>query len=116
MAEQYIKIKAVNLNNNCPECYSTEGLKLTFKQKFIETNFYKSITSDIKYEMDCSTCNMPIYPVKWTQDIERVFEYHKRGFTPKQASTHLKKATWLVIITGIFIALSVTAAILYYTL
>ena len=116
MAEHYIKIKAVDLNNNCPECYSKDGLQLTFKQKFVETNFYKSITTDIKYEMDCLTCNTHIYPVKWTEDIERVFEYHKRAFTPKQASTHLKKATWLAIASGVFIALCITAIIVYSVL
>ncbi|GAA4294540.1 hypothetical protein [Aestuariibaculum suncheonense] len=113
MAEHYIKIKAVDLNNNCPECYSKDGLRLTFKQKFVETSFYKSITSDIKYEMDCTTCNTPIYPVKWTEDIERVFEYHKKAFTPKQASTHLKKVTWLAIVSIVFIAVCIAATVVY---
>ena len=31
MKEQFITIKEVRLNNNCPECFSQEGLKLTFK-------------------------------------------------------------------------------------
>ena len=34
MDAQYITIKTVKLNNNCPECYSKDGLELTFKQKF----------------------------------------------------------------------------------
>ncbi|MBD0830971.1 hypothetical protein [Aestuariibaculum sediminum] len=113
MAEQYITIKSVGLNNNCPECYSNKGLKLTFKQRFVETSFYKSITPEIKYEMDCSTCNSHIYPVKWTDDIERVFEYHKRAFTPKQASRHLKKSSWLAISLGIILVLVGFATVLY---
>ncbi len=57
-----------------------EGLELTFKQKVIESKFYKSITftSQIKHETFCKTCNTDIYPVQWTDDIERVFEYQKK--------------------------------------
>ena len=34
MDPQYVTINSVSLNNNCPECYSREGLTLTFKQRF----------------------------------------------------------------------------------
>lgn len=101
MEETFLIIKKVPLNNNCPECYNIGGLILTFKQKFIETKFYKSITSEIKHEITCNTCNTDIYPVQWTDDIDRVFEYQKRAFTPKPKSTVLKKASWIIIITAI---------------
>ncbi len=42
MKEKLLTIKRVSLNNNCPECYSTEGLELTFRQKLLETPFIKS--------------------------------------------------------------------------
>mgnify|MGYP000076591851 CR=1 FL=1 len=74
MSEKFITIKEVALNNNCPECYSKDGLRLTFKQKFLETNFYKSITKEVSHSIACKTCNNTIYPVQWTDDIERVFE------------------------------------------
>jgi hypothetical protein len=99
MEEQFLTIKKVPLNNNCPECFSIGGLVLTFKQKFIETRFYKSISSEIKYEIACKTCNTNIYPVQWTDDIDRVFEYQKKAFNPKPKSTVLKKASWVAIIT-----------------
>ncbi len=102
MAIKLITIKEVDLNNNCPECYGTK-LQLTFKQKFKETNLFKSVTSETTQEIECKTCNSIIYPVMWTDDIERVFEYHKKAFTPKRPSTKLKKKAWLLI--SLFIVL-----------
>jgi hypothetical protein len=101
MEEKFLTIKKVHLNNNCPECYSIGGLMLTFKQKFIETKFYKSISSEIKYEIACKTCENSIYPVQWTDDIDRVFEYKKKAFVPKPKSTVLKKISWIIIITSV---------------
>ena len=112
MSEKFITIKEVSLNNNCPECYSKDGLRLTFKQKFLETTFYKSITKEISHSITCQTCNTNIYPEQWTDDIERVFEYQKKTFEPKKASTYLKKMSWIIIITTILIII----AILFFTL
>ena len=113
MSEKRVTIKQVALNNNCPECYSKDGLRLTFKQKFIETKFYKSITSEIKHDIDCKTCNSVIYPVQWTDDIERVVDYNKRAFTPKKASTHLKKRTWVTII-AIIATIAIALCYIFY--
>ncbi|GGG39170.1 hypothetical protein [Bizionia arctica] len=98
MGEKFITIKEVALNNNCPECYNTSGLELTFKQKFVETKFYRSITSETAHQLECRTCNTSIYPIQWTEDIERVFNYHQKAFTPKKPSKKLKRAAWSLII------------------
>ncbi|MFI1772941.1 hypothetical protein [Thalassobellus citreus] len=97
MQDKLILIKEVHLKNNCPECYSKEGLILSFKQRFIETKFKKSITTEVKHEIDCRTCNTSIYPVQWTDDIERVVAYQKKAFIPKKASTFLKKMLLLAL-------------------
>lgn len=111
MSKKLVTTKEVVLTNNCPECYSKEGLRLSFKQKVINTKFYKSITSKISHEIACKTCNTIIYPVKWTDDIERVFEYQKKVFVPRKASISLKKASWIVII--IIIAIAVIRLAMY---
>lgn len=116
MSEKFITISEVALNNNCPECYSKDGLHLTFKQKFIETKFYKSITSEVKHFIECKTCNNAIYPVQWTDDIERVVAYKKRAFEPKKTSTYFKKATWISAITTIVIIIVVLFFIFYQKL
>ncbi|WP_323787162.1 hypothetical protein [Psychroserpens sp.] len=95
--QQYFTLKEVQLNNNCPECYSKDGLELTFKQKFVENLFYKAITEDTVHEMHCKTCNTDIFPVRWTHDIEQVVDYQKRAVTPKSKSLKLKLAGWVFI-------------------
>lgn len=107
MEEKFITIKEVALNNNCPECYNTNGLYLTFKQKFVESKFYKSITKDTSNQLECHTCQTTIYPVRWTEDIERVVAYHQKAFTPKNPSYKLKKSAWLLIISLIVFVLVV---------
>jgi DNA-directed RNA polymerase subunit M/transcription elongation factor TFIIS len=113
MSENWITIKEVQLNNNCPECYNNSGLHLTFKQKFLETRFYKSITSEVDHEIFCKNCNTIIYPVRWKKDIESVFEYHQKAFVPKKSSIKLKKVAWIVITAiGLVVVAVITLAIL----
>ena len=99
MEAQYITLKSVKLNNNCPECYSREGLELTFKQRFKETTLYRSVTHETKEFLKCTTCNTDIFPVMWTDDIERVVNYQQKAFTPKPKSFKLKKTAWIILIT-----------------
>ena len=113
MSKKLVTIKEVILKNNCPECYSNEGLRLTFKQKIIDTMLYRSMTSQISHEIDCKICNTNIYPVKWTEDIERVFEYQKKAFVPKKASTYLKKTLWIAIISIIIIVIALVLLAMY---
>jgi hypothetical protein len=106
MDETLIKVKEVNLNNNCPECYGKGGLMITFKQKVIENQFYKSITSDISHDIHCNTCHNTIYPEQWTDEIERIVEYQQKSFKPMESSTYIKKTSW-IIISSVFIMLLV---------
>lgn len=104
MKDQFFTLKTVELNNNCPECYSQEGLLLTFKQGFVENRFYRAISKDLKTSMCCNTCNSEIFPVQWTDDIERVYDYQTRATSPKPSGIKLKTITW-VILTSIGISL-----------
>ncbi|MCF1191115.1 hypothetical protein LRR18_05915 [Mangrovimonas sp. AS39] len=114
MDVKYITVKEAALNNNCPECFNNQGLNLTFKQKFVENKFYKSLTEETIQEIECRVCNTMIYPVRWTEDIERVFKYHQKAFIPKTKSMKLKKLSWVLIISSIILlALLITAALLW---
>lgn len=97
MDNQFITIKEVAIKNNCPECYNATGLHFTFKQKFLDTRFYKSLTTETAHQLFCKTCETIIYPVNWTDDIDRVFDYHQRAFIPRKASFKLKKSAWIAI-------------------
>ena len=105
--QNYFTLKEVQLKNNCPECYSKDGLELTFKQKFVENQFYKAITEDTKHEMHCKTCHSDIFPVRWTNDIEQVVAYKKRAVIPKPKSLKLKKTGWLFIIIAALLLITV---------
>lgn len=107
---KFITLHTVSLNNNCPECFSKEGLELTFKQKFSETRFYKSITNETMSSLRCKVCETDLYPVRWTEDIDRVVEYHNKAFTPKPSSFKLKRLSWILIIS---IDLLIILGILY---
>lgn len=106
-SKQYFTLKEVRLNNNCPECYSTEGLELTFKQRFVETAFYRAITEDTIEEMQCTNCNTDIFPVRWTNHIEQVVAYQQRAVQPKSKSFKLKKLAWIFIAISIMILIVV---------
>lgn len=110
--DKLITVKTVALKNNCPECYSNDGMLLTFKQRYIETTFYKKVTNEIKHVLSCKTCDSIIYPVQWDDHIERVFEYQKKAFTPKPTSRQFKKPAYiifailsLIVITAIIFSL-----------
>lgn len=106
---KFFTLKEVKLKNNCPECYSMEGLRLTFKQKFTENAFYKAITIDTSNHINCHNCNTAIHPVKWTNDIERVVNYQERALQPKPKSIKLKPLAWIIILLDLII---VTAIVL----
>lgn len=103
MKEKFFTVTEVVLNNHCPECYSNDGLQLTFKQKFVENAFYRAISNDVKHKMVCNNCNTEIFPVRWNDDLERVMEYQQKAFIPKSATFKLKKLSWILLIALIVI-------------
>ncbi|TWO31366.1 hypothetical protein E1J38_013935 [Seonamhaeicola sediminis] len=116
MKESFVILKQVSLKNNCPECYNNNGLQLSFHQKIVETKFYKSITSNVNHSLKCLVCNTTIYPVQWTDDIERVFEYQQKTIEPKKTSKYLKKASWVAILLFILLMVIITFLAIYPSL
>ena len=78
-------IKEADITNNCPECFNP-GLKLTFYQKHTYGKLFHRTTGDVSHEIKCNKCSSSIYPVNWTEDIERVFEYYQKMATPTPTS------------------------------
>lgn len=98
--EKLVSIKEAVLKNNCPECFNQE-LKLSFYQKHTRGRFFKKTTNEITHQIVCKKCSSMIYPVKWTDDIERMFNYYQKTVVPekKQVSpTLLFYALVLVLI------------------
>lgn len=98
MKTEYIVLKETILNNNCPECYATESLFLSFKQKKVSSRFMIKIHSTIIGKMKCQKCKSEIFPGRWTEDIERVYNYHKKTIVPQTASTQFKSTFYLIIL------------------
>ncbi|MBT8277475.1 MAG: hypothetical protein KJO41_00635 [Bacteroidia bacterium] len=96
---KFITLSTVSLNNNCPECFSTEGLELTFKQEFKENKFFRSITDKTTHFLRCTVCETDLFPVRWTEAIERVVDYHQKTITPKPKSLKLKRLAWVIILS-----------------
>ena len=85
MAKEKLKvIKQAEITNNCPECFN-QDMVLSFSQKHLYSRFYHKITAEIQHEIKCNKCESVIYPVKWTDDIERIFEYYQKTVVPEKA-------------------------------
>ena len=100
------------LHNNCPECYDTEGLEFTFTQEEKHSKFYNQASKNIDEKLYCHTCKNTIYPVNWTDDIERVYQYHKKQVHPKSTVKQLKSVSYIFILAGI-VALAAIVSLIW---
>ncbi len=103
-------LHTAKINNNCPECYSTDGLEFIFSQEEVENKLYSKANKEVVEILHCQTCDQDIYPVNWTQDIERVYDYHRKVAEPKNSGIKLKPLAYLLILTDALII----AWIIYY--
>ncbi|WP_010516375.1 hypothetical protein [Croceivirga radicis] len=95
--EKNITIKEAELVNNCPECFNQE-LKLSFYQKHTYNAFFHRTTPTVTHEIKCKTCYNIIYPVNWTEDIERVFDYYNKLVEPDKPAIRLTSLTLVLIL------------------
>ncbi|MBO0590801.1 hypothetical protein I2486_05210 [Cellulophaga sp. E16_2] len=95
-------IKEADLTNNCPECFN-QGLKLSFFQKHSYGKLIHKTTNEITSELECKKCGTKIYPVGWTPDIERVFEYYQKMAVPQKKSMKFTSLLYILIVVLITI-------------
>ncbi len=103
-----IVIKDADITNNCPECYNQE-LKLTFYQKHTYNAFFHRTTDEVTHEIKCKKCYSLIYPVNWTTDIERVFEYYNKLVKPDKASVRFTTLFFILLV----LVLAVVGVLVY---
>lgn len=87
--------------NNCPTCFGTDGLEFTFLQNEKETPFFKKPAKQIEEKLYCHTCKTNIYPVNWTEDIERVYDYNKKIAETNKHYLMVKPLFYISIIVAI---------------
>ena len=103
MKKEYIKLKETELNNNCPECFNTDGMVLTFKQEQLRSKFLIKNKQTIIDHIECKKCESVIYPGIWTDDIERVHAYHKKTVTLQSPSLQLRPMFYIVVLVIILL-------------
>lgn len=106
--EKLVVIKEADMNNNCPECFN-QDLKLTFFQKHTYGSLLRKITGELSHTLVCNTCKSTIYPVSWTEDIERMFSYYQKTAIPLEKSS---KPTFLFFVL-LLVAIALIAGALY---
>ncbi len=107
MKTEYIILKEAKLTNNCPECYSTEGMTLSFKQKMVKSKLFVNTKGDVKETIFCSKCENQIFPGQWTLDIERVYDYHKKTIDQKRGSLKFTKYFYLILLAILIVVIAI---------
>ncbi|MFD0861030.1 hypothetical protein ACFQ1M_02320 [Sungkyunkwania multivorans] len=110
MESKYVTVKEAKLSNHCPECYTNEGLLLQFKQQHISSRLFNRVTKKLEEVLECQKCETRIYPVRWDDDIERVYDFHKKMFKPKKARLRFTALFYLLFFLIVVIA---TVAYIY---
>lgn len=111
MQTEFITLKETILTNNCPECYAQESLQLVFKQERAFSKFLTTTRKGVISTMHCNKCDTEIYPGMWTDDIERVYDYHKKTVEPKPASFRFTSIFYVMLFALLLI---VAIGLTYY--
>jgi len=96
-------LHSARISNNCPECFQTDGLEFSFSQDEKETQLYRKASQKMEEVLFCHNCKNIIYPVNWNDDIERVYQYHKKQTKPLSSSYKLKPLAYLIITIDIVV-------------
>lgn len=108
-------IYTASVKNNCPECFSSEGITLEFRQLGRSNLWFSAYTEELESAMQCDKCKSEIYPISWDEGIERVYEYHKKSTQLESTKKRWKLAAKIVfglLILGLIAA--VYFGITYY--
>lgn len=97
MPTSFERFYKASLRNNCPQCFSTNGLELEFHQQWVENAWVRYTAKTVKEVLHCEHCQSAIYPVNWSQDIERVYQYHLK-LAQKPSQFKIKPLLWTVVV------------------
>lgn len=109
MTSKTTTLHTARLKNNCPTCFGTDGLEFTFTQKENETALFKKPDATIENALYCHSCKNSIYPVNWTEDIERVFDYNKKIAETNKQFLKVKPLFYILVV----VAIVLVAAVVY---
>ncbi|WP_422083201.1 hypothetical protein [Ulvibacterium sp.] len=95
--EKLVTIKEADITNNCPECFS-QDMKIAFFQKHTYGRLIHRTTNEITHQITCKKCNSIIYPVDWTDDIEKIFDYYQKTAIPHKASIRFTSLFYVLLL------------------
>lgn len=103
-------LHTARLKNNCPTCFGTDGLEINFTQQENENLLFKKPATEIDHTLFCHTCKNAIYPINWTEDIERVFDYNKKIAETNKQYLKVKPLFYILVV----VAIVFVAAVVYF--
>ncbi len=109
--ESFEVIREAPLNNNCPECFN-QDLTLRFSQRHVSGKFYYRTCPEVRQELQCNTCRNTIYPVQWTEDIERSVAYYTKAVEPARPSIRFSRLFYALLLLGVALVASLAYAFL----
>jgi hypothetical protein len=95
--EKLVIIKEADITNNCPECFN-QDMKIAFFQKHTYGRLIHRTTNEVTHQIKCKKCNSIIYPVNWTDDIEKIFDYYQKMATPHKASIQFTSLFYVLLL------------------
>ena len=104
-------LHTARLTNNCPTCFANDGLEFTFSQKETNTKYYTKAAHTISETLYCHNCTTTIYPVNWTDDIERVYQYNKKLVQERNSKIRPKAITYVLL--ALLVAI-ITTGVLFF--
>jgi len=109
--ESYEVIREAPLKNNCPECFN-QDLTLRFSQRHLRSKFYNRTCAEVRQELLCNTCKNTIYPVRWTEDIERSVAYYEKAVQPDRPSIRFSGVFYILVLLGVAVVAALSYAFL----
>lgn len=106
-------LHTARLHNNCPTCFGKDGLEFTFSQEEQENLFFHKPSSKIEKNLYCHNCKNPIYPLNWTLDIERVYDYNKKIAETKRQYLKVKPLFYILITVAIIVVATLIYLLLF---
>jgi len=100
MSTKTHSLHSARLHNNCPTCFGTDGLEFTFHQEEKESLFFHRPHLQVDEKLFCHKCNNQIYPVNWTEDIERVYDYNRKIAETNKQYLQVKPLFYILIISA----------------
>jgi len=103
-------LHTAKLINDCPECSVTNELEISFTQLEKENRYYRKNEKKNIGTIFCNNCKSTIYPESWSENLEKVYEYHNKLAIPKSTQLTLQPISYAICL----LVLTTIVALIYF--